>query len=117
MSHNAAACQLERTDPPGQDIHRILAVRTPEQTALIAMRGLLEAKGLYIQKLEVWLKPGRSARSFCLQKPSYQARLLYFRLKRKEQAYVQSSRYMRSDRHVTLRYKASREPMLHTCRL
>ena len=28
-------------------------MRTPEQTALIALRGLLEAKEMYIQKLEV----------------------------------------------------------------
>lgn len=30
-----------------------LALRTPEQTALIALRGLLEAKEAYIQRLEV----------------------------------------------------------------
>ena len=38
---------------PGQEMHTFLAERSPEQTALIALRGLLEAREMYIQKLEV----------------------------------------------------------------
>ena len=34
-------------------LHYSLEMRTPEQTALIALRGLLEAKEMHIQKLEV----------------------------------------------------------------
>ena len=33
-----------------------LEMRTPEQTALIALRGLLEAKEMHIQKLEVGIE-------------------------------------------------------------
>lgn len=35
------------------DLHHSLEMRTPERTALIALRALLEAKEMYIQKLEV----------------------------------------------------------------
>ena len=35
------------------DLHYSLEMRTPEQTALIALRGLLEAKEMHIQKIEV----------------------------------------------------------------
>ena len=35
------------------DLQYSLEMRTPEQTALIALRGLLESKEMHIQKLEV----------------------------------------------------------------
>ena len=38
------------------DLHYSLEMRTPEQTALIALRGLLEAKEMHIQKLEVGIE-------------------------------------------------------------
>ncbi len=43
----------EEIDLSGLDIHKLLAERSPEQTALIALRGLLEAREMYIQQLEV----------------------------------------------------------------
>ena len=52
-----AAGLTEKVSPPGHDIHKLLAERTPEQTALIALRGLLEAKEIYIQRLEVCFSP------------------------------------------------------------
>ena len=41
----------------GQDIYEALAMRTPEQTALIALKGLLEAREMYIHRLEVSTRP------------------------------------------------------------
>ena len=59
-----ATCQTrDERLPLRQDVHTIMAVRTPEQTAHIALRGVLEAKGLYILKLEVWLKRTNSSAS------------------------------------------------------
>ena len=46
---------------PGHDIHKVLAERTPEQTALIALRGLLEAKEIDIQRLEVCFSPASNS--------------------------------------------------------
>jgi len=64
-----AACKAGGALVPELDISKNLAVRSPEQTALIALRGLLDAKEMYIQKLEVRVIPliSKSLAGCCLR--------------------------------------------------
>ena len=66
------ACKAGGALIPELDINKSLAVRSPEQTALIALRGLLDAKEMYIQKLEVSVIPliTKSLAGCCLRQLS-----------------------------------------------
>ena len=74
----------------GQDIQKFLGERTPEQTALIALRGLLEAKEMYLQKLEVCFTSLCSTSSKLVQTTNL-TEICLFRLTQREQKCAQSS--------------------------
>jgi hypothetical protein len=65
-------------------------MRTPEQTALIALRGLLEAKEMHIEKLQVIHSPAkltcyqRSRESDTMCNLSCYEQTFMFRLKQRE---------------------------------